>query len=127
VRHGVARELTSGLIIDMLIAAAFFPFAYLGGNGRVAATVALALLASRATPTGVAMFFPTLATARARPGVPCAGPRATVVQDLLSIVIYFAVAAALSTVGAVAAWRPPSEQIGPRPHRPPSLTEASLT
>jgi magnesium transporter len=31
VRHVVARELTSGLIIALLIAAAFFPFAYLSG------------------------------------------------------------------------------------------------
>jgi magnesium transporter len=97
VRHVVARELTSGLIIGLLIAAAFFPFAYLvWGDGRVAATVALALLASTATATGVAMALPYALDRLGRDPAFGSGPLATVVQDLLSIVIYFAVAVALA-------------------------------
>jgi magnesium transporter len=96
-RHVVTRELTSGLIIGLLIAAAFFPFAYLvWGNGRVAATVALALLASTATATGVAMALPYALDRLGRDPAFGSGPLATVVQDLLSIVIYFAVAIALA-------------------------------
>jgi magnesium transporter len=97
VRRVVARELTSGLIIGGLIAAAFFPFAYLvWGNGRLAATVALALLASTATATGVAMGLPYALDRLGRDPAFGAGPLATVVQDLLSLVIYFAVAVALA-------------------------------
>jgi magnesium transporter len=97
VRRVLARELTSGLIIGVLIAAAFFPFAYLvWGNGRLAATVALALLASTATATGVAMGLPYALDRLGRDPAFGAGPLGTVIQDLLSIVIYFAVAVALA-------------------------------
>jgi magnesium transporter len=97
VRHVVARELTSGLIIGVLIAAAFFPFAYLvWGNGHVAATVALALFASTATATGVAMVLPYALDRLGRDPAFGAGPLGTVIQDLLSIIIYFAVAVALA-------------------------------
>jgi magnesium transporter len=97
VRHVIARELTSGFVIGVLIAAAFFPFAYLvWGNGRVAATVSLALLASTATATGVAMGLPYALHRLGRDPAFGAGPLATVIQDLLSIAIYFAVAVALA-------------------------------
>jgi magnesium transporter len=97
VRHVVARELTSGLVIGVLIAATFFPFAYLvWGDGRVAATVALALFASTGTATAVAMGLPYALDRLGRDPAFGAGPLATVIQDLLSIVIYFAVAVALA-------------------------------
>ena len=85
VRHVVARELASGLIIGVLIAATFFPFAYLvWGNGQVAATMA------------VALFAPYAFNRLGRDPAFGAGPLATAIQDLLSIVIYFAVAVALA-------------------------------
>lgn len=97
VRHVVARELTSGLVIGVLIAATFFPFAYLvWGDGHVAATVALALFASTGTATAVAMGLPYALDRLGRDPAFGAGPLATVIQDLLSIVIYFAVAVALA-------------------------------
>ena len=58
-RNIVVRELTTGLVIGVLLGAAFFPFAYLvWGDARVAGTVALALLGSTATATLVAMALP---------------------------------------------------------------------
>ena len=97
VRNVVVRELTSGLVIGVLIAATFFPFAYLvWGNGRLAATVALALFASTSTATGVAMGLPYAINRLGRDPAFGAGPLATVIQDLLSILIYFAVAVALA-------------------------------
>jgi len=82
--------------IGLLIAAVFFPFALLlWENARVAATVAVALFASCSTATLVAMFLPYALNRFGRdPAFGC-GPLATVIQDLASILIYFAVAAAL--------------------------------
>lgn len=95
-RHIVARELTTGLIMGALVAAAFFPFAQLvWGDTDVAATVALALFASCSTATIVAMALPYGLNKAGRDPAFGSGPLATVVQDLLSIVIYFAVGTAL--------------------------------
>ena len=90
------RELTTGLVIGLLLGAAFFPFAYVvWGDARVAATVALALLGSTATATLVAMGLPYALNRLGRDPAFGAGPLATVIQDLLSILIYFAIGVAL--------------------------------
>ena len=58
-RDIVFRELSTGLVIGILLGLSFFPFAYLvWGDARVAGTVALALLGSTATATLVAMALP---------------------------------------------------------------------
>ena len=96
-RRIVVRELTTGLVVGILLGAAFFPFAYLvWGDARIAATVALALLGSTATATLVAMALPYGLNRLGRDPAFGAGPLATVIQDLLSIVIYFAIALALT-------------------------------
>ena len=96
-RHIVVRELTTGLVIGLLLGAAFFPFAYLvWGDARIAGTVALALLGSTATATLVAMALPYALNKLGRDPAFGAGPLATVIQDLLSIVIYFAIAVGLA-------------------------------
>ena len=96
-RHIVVRELSTGLVIGILLGAAFFPFAYVvWGDARVAGTVALALLGSTATATLVAMALPYALNRLGRDPAFGAGPLATVIQDLLSILIYFGVAAVLA-------------------------------
>jgi magnesium transporter len=93
----VGRELITGLVVGLLIGTAFFPFAYaVWGDEQVAATVALALVVSCSVATVVAMALP-YAIARLG-GDPAfgAGPLATVIQDLLSILAYFAVALLLT-------------------------------
>jgi magnesium transporter len=88
----VGRELLTGAIIGVAIGAAFFAFALIGwGDVDVAAAVGIALVASSTIATGVAMVLPTIFQ---RYGVDPAfgsGPLATVIQDLLSILTYFAV------------------------------------
>lgn len=88
------RELASGLLLSLAIAAVFLPIALAGwGDAGVALGVALALLASSAAATLVAMALPW---AFQRSGLDPAfgsGPLATVIQDILTIAIYFAVAA----------------------------------
>lgn len=96
-RDIVVRELTTGLVLGALIAASFFPFALgIWGDERVAATIALALFASTSTATVMAMALPYALNALGRDPAFGSGPLATVIQDLLSILIYFAVAVALA-------------------------------
>lgn len=90
------RELATGLVIGSLIAAAFFPFALAAwGNLRVALTVSLALFVSSSVATVVAMALPYLLARLGRDPAFGSGPLATVIQDLLSIAVYFALALAL--------------------------------
>ena len=90
------RELETGAIIVCLLAAFFFVFARLAwGDGRIAATVSIALLVSASIATLIAMTLPYALQRLGRDPAFGAGPLATVIQDLLSLAAYFAVAAAL--------------------------------
>ena len=90
------RELATGAIIGMLLAAAFFLFARaVWGDVRVAAVVSLALLVSASVATVVAMLLPYALQRLGRDPAFGSGPLATVIQDLLSIAAYFAIATAL--------------------------------
>lgn len=96
-RRIARREALTGLVIGALLAACFFGFALAGwGDGRIAAIVAVALLASASIATVVAMTLPYLLARLGRDPAFGSGPLATVIQDLLSIVVYFTVAAALT-------------------------------
>jgi magnesium transporter len=97
IRDVLAREIASGALIGLLIAAAFFPFALLvWGDGAVAIAVALALLASCSIATAVAMLLPWLFQRFGLDPAFGSGPLATVLQDLLSIAVYFAIAVPLA-------------------------------
>ena len=86
------RELLSGLIMGLAVGVAFFVFAAVGwGDARVAIAVALALVASCSVATAVAMILPTIFQRLGRDPAFGSGPLAPVVQDLLSIAVYFAI------------------------------------
>ena len=95
-RNVVKRELATGLIVGLLMGAAFLPFAMLvWGDGQVAVAVGLALVASCSIATLVGMVFPwTFRRLGADPAFG-SGPLATVVQDLLSITVYLMIATAI--------------------------------
>jgi magnesium transporter len=96
IREVFARELATGAITGVLIGAVFFPFALaLWGEADVAGSVALALGVSCSIATLVAMVLPYLLARLGRDPAYGSGPLATVIQDLLSVIVYFAVAAAL--------------------------------
>jgi magnesium transporter len=98
VREIAGRELATGLSLGVLVALLFWPFAALGwGNTDVALAVSLALLASCSIATAVAMALPAMLQGLGRDPAFGSGPLATVIQDLLSIAIYFAVAVPLAT------------------------------
>jgi magnesium transporter len=88
----VWRELLTGAAIGLVIAVLFVPLAWaIWGDAAVAVAVALALWAACATATCIAMGLPYLLHALGRDPAFGSGPLATVVQDLLSIAIYFAI------------------------------------
>ena len=91
VREVVRRELLTGLVLGTLIGAAFLPFSLaVWGDAEVAVAVALALFASSSIATLVAMVLPAAFQRLGRDPAFGSGPLATVLQDLLSIVVYFA-------------------------------------
>lgn len=93
-----SRELVSGLALSALIALVFLPVALLGwGDGGVALGVAAALFGSSAVATLVAMALPWAFQRAGTDPAFGSGPLATVVQDILTIAIYFAVAAPIAT------------------------------
>jgi magnesium transporter len=92
------RELVTGFAIGLVMAAAFLGFSLLiWGDGRVAMAVALALLASCSIATIVAMALPWAFQRLGTDPAFGSGPLATVAQDLLSIIAYFAIATPLAT------------------------------
>jgi magnesium transporter len=95
-RSFVAKELATGTLIGLIIAALFLPFSLLlFDDVSVALAVSIALLCSCAVASGVAMLLPWLLSRLGKDPAFGSGPLATVVQDLLSLMIYLGVASAL--------------------------------
>ena len=93
IRTVFVRELMTGLVIGLLLGAAFFVFSWaVWGDERVAAAVGISLGISCAIASVVAMALPYGLARLGRDPAFGSGPLATVIQDLLSIVAYFAVA-----------------------------------
>jgi magnesium transporter len=96
IRSIFVRELLTGLVVGALLGALFFVFAAaFWGDEDVAAAVAISLGISCSIATVVAMALPYGLDRLGRDPAFGSGPLATVIQDLLSIVVYFAVATLL--------------------------------
>lgn len=92
IRRVVARELLTGLLVGLVLAAAFLPVGLvLWDDADVVIAAAIALFAACSTATVVAMALPWLFDRAGRDPAFGSGPIATVIQDLASLVIYFAV------------------------------------
>jgi magnesium transporter len=90
------RELVTGALVGAISGAAFWVFVVLAwDDATVAAVVAIAIFVSGTLATGIAMCLPYLFDRAGLDPAYGSGPLATVIQDLLSIVVYFAVALAL--------------------------------
>jgi len=93
VRTIVRRELLTGLVLGAVLGLLFIPVGFLlWSDGAVIIAVAISLLAACSTATLVAMTLPWMLFRSGRDPAFGSGPLATVVQDLLSLVIYFWVA-----------------------------------
>jgi magnesium transporter len=87
------REIVTGVLIGAALAALFFLFALAVWHELdVAATVSIALLVSCSVATVVALTLPWLIARSGRDPAFGSGPLATVIQDLLSLTVYFALA-----------------------------------
>jgi magnesium transporter len=95
-RAVVRQELLTGIAVGGTIAAVFLPVALVAwGSADVAIVVSLSLLLACSTATVIAMALPWLLHRLGRDPAFGSGPLATVVQDLLSITIYFVLASLL--------------------------------
>ena len=89
-RRMVGRELLAGLAIGIVLAVVSGPLIWWRwGDGDVALCVGLALFAACSTATLAALLLPWLFDAFGQDPAFGSGPLATVIQDLLSILIFF--------------------------------------
>jgi magnesium transporter len=92
------REMLTGLIAGVLVGGAFYPFALLAwGDSAVALAVGLALAATCLISTLVAMLLPWGLQRLGFDPAFGSGPVATIIQDLLSISVYLAIAVPIAT------------------------------
>jgi magnesium transporter len=93
IRQVAARELLTGLLVGTTLAAAFVLVGlWRWGEPDVVAAVALSLLAACSIATLIAMALPWQLRRLGRDPAYGSGPLATVVRDLLSVVIYMVIA-----------------------------------
>jgi magnesium transporter len=96
IRAVLVREIVTGALIGIVVSVLFVPASLLiWGDAEVAVAVALALFAACSTATAVAIALPWVLSRLGRDPAFGSGPLATVVQDLLSILMYFVIAAAI--------------------------------
>ncbi len=94
IRRVFRLEALTGLLVGLVLAALTLPAVWLVlGSLDLAVVVSVSLMAACSVATVVAMSLPWLMSRLGRDPAFGSGPLATVVQDLLSLVIYFAVAA----------------------------------
>jgi magnesium transporter len=93
IREVAIRELVTGILAGVILGGLFLPIGLLiWGDAAVVTAVAIALAAACATANAVAMVLPGIFDRLAIDPAFGSGPLATVVQDLLSILIYLGVA-----------------------------------
>jgi magnesium transporter len=91
IRRVVIRETITGLIVGTLLGALAIPVIWLfWHDAPVALAVALAVFAASSMATMIAMALPWLFRRFGQDPAFGSGPLATVIQDLLSIAVYFA-------------------------------------
>jgi magnesium transporter len=96
IRRVFRLETLTGLLVGLVLAAITLPAVWLVlGSPELALTLSLSLVAACAVATVVAMSLPWLMSRGGRDPAYGSGPLATVVQDLLSLVIYFAIASTI--------------------------------
>jgi magnesium transporter len=95
-RHLLAGELRTGLLIGAALAVlAFLAVLLAFGDGRLALALASAILAAGSVATTIGLVLPWLLQRTGRDPAFGSGPVATIVQDLTSLLIYLALAAAI--------------------------------
>lgn len=89
------RELLTGVLLGAVLGGLAYPLILAWVDPAIALTVALAIFAASTVATGVAMCLPWLLDRLDIDPAFGSGPLSTVIQDLLSLTIYFSFATAL--------------------------------
>jgi magnesium transporter len=98
IRRVAGREALTGLFVGILLSAVLLPVVALTADDwMLAAAVSIAVLAASTIATVVALVLPWLLQLIGKDPAFGSGPLATVIQDLLSILIYLAAVTALLT------------------------------
>jgi magnesium transporter len=96
IRQIIGREILTGVLIGVVLSLVSLPLLYWRwGDGKMALGVALSLCAACSTATVAAMALPWVFDCCNIDPAFGSGPLATVIQDLLSIVMYFVIATAI--------------------------------
>jgi magnesium transporter len=92
----LAGELRTGLLIGLMLGCMVFALTWIGfGELRLAFAVAVAVLFAGAAATSIGMLLPWILAHTGNDPALGSGPLATVIQDVLSLLIYFAIVTAL--------------------------------
>lgn len=87
----IGRELRTGLLIGLVLALLAFPMVWLAfGELRLAAAVTIALAGASTLASMLGLLLPWLLARLGSDPAYGSGPLATIVQDVLSLLIYFA-------------------------------------
>lgn len=92
----IGSELRTGLLIGVVLALLAFPAIWLGfGEARLAAAVVLALAGASIVASVLGLVLPWLLARAGSDPAYGSGPLATIVQDVLSLLIYFGCVSAI--------------------------------
>jgi magnesium transporter len=95
-RHLVAGELRTGIIIGVILGLLTYPIVwYFFADMNLAAAVALSLVIASTLASTIGIFLPWLLQKLGTDPAYGSGPLATIIQDILSLAIYFLVASVL--------------------------------
>jgi magnesium transporter len=90
--HLLAGELRTGMLIGACLGLiSFVPVYLFSGDTKLAGAVAAAIFAAGTVAAGLGMLLPWLIARSGRDPAFGSGPLATVIQDILSLLVYFAV------------------------------------
>jgi magnesium transporter len=90
--HLLAGELRTGMLIGATLGVISFPAIMLAfGDARLAAAVAVAIFVAGSLAAAIGLLFPWVLARLGRDPAYGSGPVATVIQDILSLLVYFAV------------------------------------
>ena len=88
--HLIGGELRTGLLIGLVLGAITLPAVWLAfGDWQLALAVTVALLAAGGVATSIGLILPWLLQRLGTDPAYGSGPLATIIQDVLSILIYF--------------------------------------
>jgi magnesium transporter len=92
IAHLMAGELRTGMAIGATLGLiAFLPILFVFGNAQLAGAVSISIFVAGSIAAAIGIGLPWLLAQRGLDPAYGSGPVATVIQDILSIVVYFAV------------------------------------